>query len=73
MTIARTICGRTTAEMVLMIMRSVIPAMLCARVFGVGHSASASADVITDWNQTACDVVAKAGAVQQRFARPTGP
>ena len=56
-----------------MIMRSVIPAMLCARVFGVGHSASASVDVITDWNQTACDVVAKAGAVQQRFARPAGP
>src|SRR5438445_12663203 len=62
MTIARTICGRTKAEMVLMIMRSVIPAMLCALVIGGGHSLPARADVITDWNQTACDVVAKAGA-----------
>ena len=44
-----------------MINRSVIPATLCALVIGVGNSPPARADVISDWNQTACDVVAKVG------------
>ena len=44
-----------------MVIRSMIPATLCALVIGVGNSLPARADVISDWNQTACDVVAKVG------------
>lgn len=44
-----------------MINRSVIAATSCALVIGVGNSLPARADVISDWNQTACDVVAKLG------------
>jgi PAP2 superfamily protein len=44
-----------------MINRSVIPATLCAFAIGFGYSLPARADVISDWNQTACDVVAKVG------------
>ena len=45
-----------------MINRSGILATLCVLVIGVGNSLPARADVIIDWNQTACDVVAKVGA-----------
>ena len=44
-----------------MVIRSVIPATLCALAIGVGYNLPARADVISDWNQTACDVVAKVG------------
>jgi len=44
-----------------MINRSLIPATLCALAIGLGSSLPARADVISDWNQTACDVVAKVG------------
>lgn len=44
-----------------MINRSVIPATSCALAIGLGNSLPARADVISDWNQTACDVVAKLG------------
>jgi len=43
-----------------MVIRSIIQATLCALVIG-GNASAARADVITDWNQTACDVVAKVG------------
>jgi len=44
-----------------MVIRSAILATWCALVIGVGNSVPARADVISDWNQTACDVVAKVG------------
>ena len=44
-----------------MVIRNVIPATLCALAIGVGHNLPARADVISDWNQTACEVVAKVG------------
>lgn len=44
-----------------MVIRNRIEAMLCALMLGVSGSVPVRADVITDWNQTACDVVAKVG------------
>src|SRR5882757_2875400 len=44
-----------------MVTRNRIGATLCALMLGVSGSLSVQADVVTDWNQTACDVVAKVG------------
>ena len=41
--------------------RSTISLVLCALAIGAGSSQPARADVIVDWNQTACDVVATVG------------
>lgn len=43
-----------------MALRRSWPSLLAAFILGVGL-APARADVIGDWNQTACEVVAKAG------------
>src|SRR5262249_16893447 len=41
--------------------RSKLSFMLCALVIALGSSQPVRADVVVDWNQTACDVIATVG------------
>src|SRR6185369_926031 len=50
-----------SAEVVIMTSRSKLSFMLCALMIAIDSGQPVRADVVVDWNQTACDVIATVG------------